>query len=195
MKSNFVYNPKFLANPDEVFLALQNELQWERRGSTPRSEYYINTLGDIPYQYGSGQGVREYLPRPIHPVVAEMLVQLQKEEGAAFDVCFLNRYHNQKDHLGWHADDSPEMDDNRPIAIISLGVEREIWFRENAKPEEIVKLKLEHGSLCLMAAGTQDTHQHRIPKAGFTCGERISLTFRGYVTSSLFETKSEFSDI
>lgn len=184
MKSNFVYNPKFLANPDEVFLALQNELQWERRGSTPRSEYYINTLGDIPYQYGSGAGVREYLPRPMHPVVAEMLVQLQKEAGTRFDVCFLNRYHNQKDHLGWHADDSPEMDDARPIAIISLGVEREIWFRENAKPEAIVKLKLEHGSLCLMAAGTQDTHQHRIPKAGFQCGERISLTFRGYVGGS-----------
>ena len=30
-------------------------------------------------------------------------------------------------------------------------------------------------------AGMQDTWQHRIPKASFQCGERISLTFRGYV--------------
>ncbi len=46
----------------------------------------------------------------------------------------------------------------------------------------ITKLKLGHGSLCLMQPGMQDTHQHRIPKAGFQCGERISLTFRGYVS-------------
>ena len=179
--ANYLYRPGFIPNPDEVFEALRDELDWERRGSTPRSEYYINMLGDIPYTYGSGAGVREYQPRTAHPSVIWMLGQLKLVTGVDFDVCFLNRYHNQSDHLGWHADDSPEMDDNRPIAIVSLGVEREIWFRENANPQDITKLKLEHGSLCLMAPGTQDTYQHRIPKAGFQCGERISLTFRGYV--------------
>ncbi len=177
-----LYTPKFVVDPDEAFRALRDELDWERRGSTPRSEYYINTLGDIPYKYGSGQGVREYLPRPMHPIIKSMLHELKvMTGGVTFDVCFLNRYHNQSDHLGWHADDSPEMDDTRPIAIVSLGVEREIWFRSIANPQDLYKKKLEHGSLCLMSAGMQDTHQHRIPKAGFECGERISLTFRGYV--------------
>ena len=37
-----------------------------------------------------------------------------------FEVCFLNRYHDQSDHLGWHADDSPEMDDSRPIGIVRI---------------------------------------------------------------------------
>lgn len=72
------------------------------------------------------------------------------------------------------------MDASRPIAIVSFGVEREIWFRPINSVNEITKLKLQHGSLCVMAPGMQDTHQHRIPKAGFQCGERISLTFRGY---------------
>lgn len=76
------------------------------------------------------------------------------------------------------------MDDSRPIAIVSLGAEREIWF-QRADPERRLitpdKLRLGNGSLCLMAAGMQDTHQHRIPKAGRVVGPRISLTFRGTV--------------
>jgi alkylated DNA repair dioxygenase AlkB len=128
------------------------------------------------------------------------------EVGEFFDVVFLNGYKDGSDHLGWHSDDSEEMDDMRPIAIVTLGQAREIWFRERpitkllgngtisldsgppkratnvtvTSQPEVEKLTLEHGSLCLMAAGMQDTHQHRIPKAAFQpCGPRISLTFRG----------------
>ena len=104
--------------------------------------------------------------------------------GYEFDVCFLNGYENGRDHLGWHADDSPEMDDARPIAIVSLGAEREIWFRDIRSYETGInpeKLLLGNGSLCLMQPGMQDTHQHRIPKSPrHDCGPRISFTFRGY---------------
>ena len=72
------------------------------------------------------------------------------------------------------------MDDGRPIAIVTLGAEREIWFCPNEDRADISKVLLEHGSLCVMAPGMQDTHLHRIPKAGFECGPRISITFRGY---------------
>lgn len=181
VKTPVIYQTSFIQNPDAAFESLKNDLDWERRGSTPRSEYYINTLGDIPYVYGKGAGQREYRPRPMHPCVQAMIDDLRKLTGHEFEVCFLNRYHDQSDQLGWHADDSPEMDDARPIAIVSLGVEREIWFCPNTNKSDVERLKLGHGSLCLMAAGMQDTHWHRIPKAGFQCGERISLTFRGYV--------------
>lgn len=174
------YEPSFIVAPDVLLKTLQDELAWVRRDTTPRSEYYINKF-NTPYAYKVGKGVREYLPQPNHPAIEAVFEQLLKATGVTFDVCFLNRYHNQSDHLGWHADNSPEMDDARPIAIVSLGVEREIWFRENGK-EEKTPVKLGHGSLCLMGAGMQDTHMHRIPKAGFHCGERISLTFRGYVS-------------
>lgn len=180
MAPPITYIPKFIANPDEALLALKNELQWQRRESTPRSEYYINEV-NIPYTYGQGRGVREYLPQPTHPIIESIKEELFKLTSHKFEVCFLNRYHNQSDHLGWHADDSPEMDDSRPIAIISLGVEREIWFCPQNNKLEITKVKLENGSLCLMHSRMQETHFHKIPKAGFMCGERISLTFRGYV--------------
>lgn len=181
------YIPNFVVNPDEAFLALQNDLQWEQRDA-PRMEYYVNDFPK-PYVYGRGRGQRTYFPQPMHPVISTIRKALEAHTGVVFEVCFLNRYLNQSDQLGWHADDSPEMDDSRPIGIVSLGVEREIWFRPNSPltPDSILstmdrqQVKLGHGSLCLMAPGMQDTWQHRIPKASFSCGERISLTFRGYV--------------
>lgn len=190
MNTPIEYVPKFVDDADGAFRALWNELSWQRRGSTPRREYYANEAG-VPYTYGKGMGRRSYDPSPWHPVMLQIREKLEQHTGTKFEVCFLNGYENQRDHLGWHADDSPEMDDTRPIAIVSLGSEREIWFREQGetrpgaavfRPSSLAKLKLEHGSLCLMAPGMQDTHYHRIPKAGFDCGERISLTFRGYVS-------------
>ncbi|MNR71462.1 hypothetical protein D3C71_20880 [compost metagenome] len=179
MRSPVTYLPNFVPDADGAFRALWQELDWQRRGGTPRREYYANEL-PVPYVYGRGAGQREYLPQPWHPVMRDIQAALEAHSGFRFEVCFLNGYEDQSDHLGWHADDSPEMDDARPIAVVSLGAEREIWFRPQADREAVERLKLGHGSLCLMAPGMQDTHYHRIPKAGFICGERISLTFRGY---------------
>ena len=177
------YSESFVLNPALVFNRLWSELVWERRGSTPRREYYSNDFG-VPYAYGKKAGLREYLPKPWHPDMLALRKQLEACTGTRFEVCFLNGYENQSDHLGWHADDSPEMDDSRPIAIVSLGAAREIWFCPQDDTQALTKLVLASGSLCLMAAGMQDTHFHRIPKAGFTCGERISLTFRGYAAAN-----------
>lgn len=176
------YKPGFLANPAEVFARLWAELDWQKRDSTPRREYYCNEVA-VPYTYGSGAGVRTYEVQPWHPDIRAIKAQLEAETGTVFEVCFLNGYENSRDHLGWHADDSPEMDDDRPIAIVTLGAEREIWFCPQANKSDVTRISLSSGSLCLMAPGMQDTHFHRIPKAGFECGPRISLTFRGYTKS------------
>lgn len=198
------YYPAFVTDPDAAFASLRDDLAWERRSDAPRCEYYCNDTA-APYLYGRGRGRRLYEPRPYHPAIYAIRAALEALSGATFEVCFLNRYLDQSDHLGWHADDSPEMDDARPIASVSLGVEREILFRakpgtalaaEGYKkwlalpagtpaPSHITKLKLGHGSLCLMSPGMQDEWQHRIPKASFKCGERISLTFRGYVSAEV----------
>lgn len=194
---------------DDLFESLKT-LNWVRVANTPRSEYYANDVL-VPYSYGSGGFMRSYQVQEWTDTLLSIRSVVESLANCKFETCFLNRYHNQLDHLGWHSDNSPEMDDNRPIAIVSFGVEREIWFRPiesnectacsgsgyydtdgsppcgccngtgKGEPVEVYKLKLESGSVCLMNAGMQDTHQHRIPKASFECGERISLTFRGFV--------------
>ncbi|ABM97069.1 alpha-ketoglutarate-dependent dioxygenase AlkB [Methylibium petroleiphilum] len=180
MKAPVTYEAGFVADPASLFNTLWSELDWERRGSTPRREFYCNDVA-VPYTYGSGAGVREYLPKEWHPALSAVKAAVESRVGAAMEVCFLNGYEDARDHLGWHADDSPEMDDERPIAIVTVGAEREIWFRPNSDTLSVEKLLLESGSLCVMKPGMQDTHMHRIPKAGFICGPRISMTFRGYV--------------
>lgn len=168
---------------DDLMASLVNELKWERRDNTPRMEYYFNTI-NVPYVYGSGRGVREYSPKPVNESLKKIKNDVELLFNTTFEVCFLNRYENQKDHLGWHADDSPEMDDDRPIVIVSFGVEREIWFKKQNGEGEVEKYTLGHGSLCVMPKKFQETYYHRIPKAGRLCGRRISLTFRGYKNGS-----------
>lgn len=181
MTPPITYTPKYISDPDACLEALQKELAWERRADAPRSEYYCNDYLK-PYTYGRGRGVRTYEPQVYHPVIMSIRRQIEDLTGAVFEVCFLNRYLNQSDQLGYHADDSPEMDDARPIAIVSFGAERDIMFRPKGSSDiEPTRLTLGHGSLCLMSPGMQDYWEHRIPKASRMCGERISLTFRGYV--------------
>lgn len=213
MKAPVDYLPGFVPDPDACFEALK-ALSYERRDTTPRSEFFCSDH-PYPYAYGRGRGVRTYLPRPWPDAIIPIRKALEAKTGALLDVCFANRYHDQSDHLGWHADDSPEMDDARPIISVSFGVAREIWFRprlmfrcnqcRQETPEdlprtgphnhkmscytgeyrpvwgEVEKLVLEHGSACVMRPHMQESWEHRIPKASFTCGERISLVFRGYV--------------
>jgi alkylated DNA repair dioxygenase AlkB len=208
-KAPVEYHEGFLPEHAHVLCTLKAELVWERRGDTPRHEYYCNDYPD-PYVYGRGRGRRLYTPSPWHPAIISVRTTLEARTGVAFEMCFLNRYDDDSDHLGWHADDSPEMDDARPIAVVSLGAPREIWFRP--KPPALVeaegdrrdgstsdrrwharagaarrldpmpteRLLLAGGSLCLMAPGMQETWQHRIPKTSRPCCPRISLTFRGY---------------
>jgi alkylated DNA repair dioxygenase AlkB len=203
------YYPNWVKDPDGAYKALREELAWVRHDKVPRSEYYSN-LHDVPYTYGMKDFARTYQTQPWHPVMEQFRQDLAdaKYEGP-HDVCFLNMYEDGSDQLGNHADDSPEMDDARSIAIISLGAEREIWFKlqpqviaarmekflsENwgleadvydmyeDKLKVVTKLRLGHGSLCIMKPGMQDTHFHRIPKSDRqNCGPRISLTYRGYV--------------
>lgn len=199
------YIPNFLSKEqaDFYFSKLTNEVPWKRVESTPRMEAFYSKLGK-PYTYGSNGFERTYTPESWCANSVDTINNIiDYVYETDFELCFLNRYLNQQDHLGWHADDSPEIDINRPIAVVSLGVEREIWFKPqychvcHSTEKELTfaaricsvhpgkftpnveKQLLGHGSLLIMPAGYQQTHYHRIPKSDRKHGERISLTYRG----------------
>lgn len=155
------------------------KLDWrhEGGGTVPRKEYFTSE-DHSPYTYGKGV-TRTYEPQFKTQVLDGVQKYVEAILQTKFDFCFLNYYRDGKDHLGWHADDSPEIDDAKPIAVLSLGAEREIWIRENGA-EDSFKIPLNDDSLLIMPPGMQDTHQHRIPKSSrHNCGPRISLTYRG----------------
>jgi alkylated DNA repair dioxygenase AlkB len=188
MDAPVTYIPGFAEHPDAWFTRLWGELDWEQRPDAPRREYWTNTLGRS-YTYGRGAGERTYHPRPSHVLIDVARDRLKAGGHGFFSGCFLNGYEGKRDWLGWHEDDDPGIDHSLPIAILTVGQGRNIQFRKVLRKSTgkgdkgefgpVETLMLESGSLALMRAGMQDTHQHRIPKADFEAKPRISLTFRG----------------
>lgn len=182
------YMPGFVADPDYWFNTLWTELNWERRVDAPRREYWTNPFSRS-YTYGRGAGERTYESKESHDLIDVGRKLIEKQYGCYLAGCFLNGYETARDWLGWHADDDPNIDHSKPIAVITVGQSRAIQFREVLVPADkgvtkgeygaVVEQMLESGSLCLMGAGMQDTHQHRIPKAAVVVKPRISLTYRG----------------
>lgn len=158
-----------------------------------RLECFMAATTDT-YTYGEGRGVRTYTPVPYSLLVTSIQETLNNHlshalnehprKSGLYNVCFLNRYDNAAMQLGWHSDDSPGMDHDHPIAVVSFGQPREIWWREKSQAGVIPadqRQLLEHGSIFIMPAGMQRTHQHRIPKGDRPMGTRVSLTYRHYV--------------
>lgn len=178
---NILYTSSFIKEPNTIYSKLL-ELNW-LSVTEARMEYFMS---DIPrsYTYGNGLHAREYVSNEYSKEVLEIQNLLNKDHNANYNVCFLNRYNNQRNQLGWHADDSPSMDFDHPISVVSFGAEREIWWKlkgETGIVPTYQRQKLENGSLFIMPAGFQRTHFHRIPRADREVGVRISLTFRKYI--------------
>jgi|TARA_R100000656_G_scaffold104176_4_gene76422 alkylated DNA repair dioxygenase AlkB len=139
----------------------------------------------LTYSYGNNNAIREarhtYNAVEMHPEVLRLMERMNEEFGTEYNVCVLNYYQGPHQHLGWHADDSPEQDLQHPIAVVSFGAERYIYVKEKSYkgivPDEN-KFLLTRGSLFVMPGGYQDGHYHKIPKHHTSCGGRISLTFR-----------------
>lgn len=170
--------------PDWYFLPIEfllNEIPWERRTETRSECFMSDPIRD--YTYGKRKGVRTYTSVPFKSEIKEVMDDLNKRTNSQYNGCFLNRYDDQWQHLGWHSDDFPDMDQDHPIASISFGEAREIWWRpigETGEVPDSQKQLLAHGSLFVMPRGFQLTHQHRIPKGSKEMKERVSLTFRKF---------------
>lgn len=166
----------------ELFNVLLKEVPWVNVDA-PRDECFM-AEESLEYTYGKGF-TRTYKSIELHPAVKSLMYKLNADFNCNYNVCFLNFYKSDKEHLGWHADDSPEMNAKHPIAVISFGAERSIWiknkdYKGNIPDED--KFNLPNGSLFIMPAGFQANHLHKIPKNDKPCGGRISLTFRNYLS-------------
>ena len=174
------YIPDWIVDQHEFIISDLENLEW-LNSTEARKEYFMSNE-KIDYTYGTGPGQRTYSSNPVTHFVQCMFIELAKR-GHEFNACFLNRYDTQKNQLGWHSDVFEGMDSSYEIAVVSLGAEREIWWRENnfkgVIPKENRQL-LQNGSLFIMPKDFQLHYQHRIPRHDRECGMRISLTFRKF---------------
>lgn len=178
-----LYLPGYVEAPLDPIKAELLRLEWVSKRAA-RHEYFQSV--SLPRQYtygGGGTGDITYDARCITPFVGGIMASINDDLGTHLNVCFLNKYDNELQHLGWHADDFPGMVKEEPIAVVSFGAEREIWVKPKGETGVVPRdqrIKLHDGSLFVMPPGYQDTHLHRIPKHDRPCGGRISLTFRTF---------------
>lgn len=155
------------------------DISWVRRTET-RQECFMS---DTPrtYRYGSGRGERTYTSVPFTPYVRALVERINRRMGKAHNVCFANFYADERQHLGWHADDDPGTDHTHDIDVLSFGAVRGLWIRLNGHRGPVHpewKYLLAPGSMFTMPAGFQQEWEHRIPKHDRQCGPRVSLTLR-----------------
>jgi alkylated DNA repair dioxygenase AlkB len=187
MAEPVTYIKNFLGYPDDFYLQML-DIDWERRADAPRSEHWSSDY-NLPYTYGKRQGMRTYEAKAMPDTVRIIRDVIKITTGVYHQGCFCNRYNGERDWLGWHADDDPGINHQDPISVVTLGQARAIQYqafdpetlKRIGEPKEVM---LEHGSLLIMHAGMQQTHYHRIPKAGFVAGTRISLTYRSLLAQS-----------
>lgn len=134
--------------------------------------WYADT--DVHYQY-SGRDCRA-LAWPGSLLALRRLLEQKLQQ--SFNGVLGNYYRDGNDAMGWHSDDERSLGQQPLIASISLGAGRDFLLRRKDDHTHKLTLHLQHGSLLLMAGGTQQYWQHALPRRKNVADARINLTFR-----------------
>ena len=121
-------------------------------------------------------------PLPWTPRLLAMKASIERATGHRFNSVLLNYYRNERDSMGMHSDDEPELGDEPAIASFSLGQARNLVFKHKFdRARKPVRIELGDGSLLLTRGPTQRNWKHGIAKGSRPLGPRLNLTFRHIV--------------
>lgn len=177
------YYPEFLSGEEanKLFAYLRENMPWKQDQVRVFGKWYpqprltaLTAINENPYSY-SGLTLN---PFKMPAEIRDLKVRIEEISRAEFTSCLLNLYRDGRDSNGWHADDEKELGKNPVIASLSLGEERMFHLKHRTDKSRKHKMKLENGSLLIMAGSTQHNWLHAIPKTSKPVGERINLTFR-----------------
>lgn len=160
-----------------------DSLRWVRKTPRRRELFQHDPLvfdSPIVYSYAP-RNTYTSEPMALRGLIESIMRDLNRKLGSNLNVCFLNRYDNERSGLAWHADDEESLDDSQPIVVVSFGAAREIHTRVKGHKGAALfenRYKLAHGSRFVMPPGYQDTHDHQIPGHTEPIGTRVSLTYR-----------------
>ena len=171
-----------LAQCSVLLESLLTETAWRTEtitlfGKTHLQPRLIAWHGDREAQY-TYSGLR-LTPAPWSPTLLAIKTAVEHACDEAFNSVLLNYYRNERDSMGLHSDDEPELGTAPVIASVSLGDSRVFTMkhkRDRAVPP--VRLSLASGSLLLMCGDTQRNWRHGVPKSQRPCAARVNLTFR-----------------
>jgi alkylated DNA repair dioxygenase AlkB len=135
---------------------------------------------DARYEYSG----LELDPLPWTPRLLAIKASVERAADCRFNSVLLNYYRNERDSMGMHSDDEPELGAEPVIASLSLGAARTLVFRHRSdRSRKPLRIELGDGSLLLMRGATQSHWKHGIAKERRPCGARVNLTFRRIVST------------
>ncbi len=163
---------------DTVLDRLMAETAWRTEAITLWGKQVLQPRltawqGSARYRY-SGLTLE---PQPFGALVSELHAAVESVSGHRFNSVLLNYYRDERDSMGMHSDDEPELGPAPVIASLSYGATR-TFILKHKRSKETLKFDLPAGSLLLMAGETQRHWQHGINKRAKPSGPRVNLTFR-----------------
>ncbi|MGB1016256.1 MAG: alpha-ketoglutarate-dependent dioxygenase AlkB [Nannocystaceae bacterium] len=167
-----LYVREFVADHGVLLERLVGEVPWDTRMRARKT-----TSFGAPYNY-SGMS---YPEAPMRSDIAGIRDALVERVGFVANNCLVNFYADGHAKMGFHADSIRELVPGTGVAIVSLGCERTLYFRDIADKARKLARPLAGGSLLYMPPAIQGLWKHGVlPQPGV--GPRISLTFRQLVT-------------
>ena len=167
---------------DEILQRLIADTEWRQDtivvwGKTYQQPRLVAWYGDSGSEY-TYSGIT-LSPIPWTELLLDIRKRVERVTQESLNSVLLNYYRDNRDSMGFHSDDEPELGEKPVIASVSLGEERTLVLKHKvnklAKP---VRLRLASGSLLLMKGETQRYWKHGIAKESRRCGARVNLTFR-----------------
>ncbi|MYM33067.1 alpha-ketoglutarate-dependent dioxygenase AlkB [Duganella sp. FT94W] len=164
--------------PDEVMRRLLAETDWRHEQIHVWGKWHAQPRlsawhGEASYRYSG----KTFHPQPFTALQRHLRQAVELATGRRFNSVLLNYYRDERDSMGFHADDEPELGPEPAIASLSFGAPRTFILKHRSRSHTL-KLALGDGSLLLMAGTLQRHWVHGINKERTPRGPRINLTFR-----------------
>lgn len=117
---------------------------------------------------------------PVHPLMQPLLEWCQWEIDGRINGILLNWYDGELEHyIGKHRDSTKNMFEGAPIVTISFGEQRKFRMRP-WKQQGFEDFNAIDSSVFVIPYDTNLAWTHEVPKSKAQRGRRISLTFRGF---------------
>ncbi|KQQ32749.1 DNA repair protein [Duganella sp. Leaf126] len=165
-------------SPEAVFRRLREETDWRAEQIQVWGKLHMQPRlsawhGEARYRYSG----KTFDPQPFTPLQLHIKQAVERATGYRYNSVLLNYYRDERDSMGFHADDERELGSEPAIASVSFGAARTFILKHRTVPRTI-KLALGDGCLLLMAGALQQHWTHGINKQRTPLGPRINLTFR-----------------
>lgn len=160
--------PDFAPDAPALFADLTDSIEWDGAMRARKTASF-----GVPYNYAQ----MNYPAQKFPPQLASLLPALEAKIGWMPNNCLVNFYPDGDSTMGFHADATDILCDATGVAIVSLGEERVLTFKNLADKSVKFAQPMPAGSLLLIPASVQSQWLHGILKQP-GAGARMSLTFR-----------------